>query len=47
MTITLNIESIFAWIGTAACVIVPLIIALAVYANYGVYRKGQGGEKWK
>jgi hypothetical protein len=43
MTFTLDVQWIFSVVGTAVCAIVPLIVALGLYANFGVYRKG---DKW-
>ena len=45
MIITVDVESVFAMVGTAVCVIVPLVIALGLYANFRVVRR-EGGEKW-
>jgi hypothetical protein len=52
MIVTLDIETVFAWVGTAVCLLVPILITLGLYANFGVYRKtgdgaGEGGGKWK
>ena len=50
MIITVDVETVFSWIGTAVCIIVPALITLGLYANFGVYRKtGSGSEegKWK
>jgi hypothetical protein len=44
MTFTLDVQWIFSVVGTAVCAITPLVIGLALYANFGVYRKG--GDKW-
>ncbi len=43
MTDTIDMQWIFAVVGTAVCVIVPLVIGLGLYANFGVHRKG---GKW-
>lgn len=47
MTFTLDVQWIFSVVGTAVCAIAPLVIGLALYANFGVYRKGgKGSDKW-
>lgn len=46
MTVTVDLREVFAMIGGAVCIISPAFVALAIYANFGVYRKGEGGEKW-
>ena len=45
MTFTVDVQWIFAVVGTAVCAIAPLVIGLALYANFGVYRKGS--DKWE
>ena len=51
MIITLDIETLFSWIGTAVCIIAPSLIVLGLYANFGVYRKTdvdkKEDQKWK